>query len=85
MRDYPQPFEGLGTEKDEYTIKLKDDANFALTMPRKVPLSLYEETKHEIEIMLKSGVISPVDHPTEQCPSMVVTSKPNGKVSVCVD
>ena len=27
MHDYPQLFDGLGTMKDEYTIKLKDDAN----------------------------------------------------------
>ena len=27
MCDYPQLFEGLGTMKDEYTIKLNDDAN----------------------------------------------------------
>ena len=60
--------------KDEYTIKLKDDAKpFALTVPRKVPMPLYEETKHEIERMLKSGVISPVDHPTDWCVPMVVT------------
>ena len=86
MCDYPQLFEGLGTMKDEYTIKLKDDAKpFALTVPRKVPMPLYEETKHEIERMLKSGVISPVDHPTDWCAPMVVTPKPNGKVRVCVD
>ena len=86
MCDYPQLFEGLGTMKDEYTIKLNDDAKpFALTVPRKVPMPLYEESKHEIERMLKSGVISPVDHPTDWCAPMVVTPKPNGKVRVCVD
>ena len=84
--DYPQLFEGLGTKKDEYTIKLRDDAKpFALTVPRKVPIPLYGETKHEIERMLKSGVISPVDHPTDWCAPVVVTPKPNGKVRVCVD
>ena len=73
MRDYPQLFEGLGTKKDEYTIKLKDDAKpFALTLPRKVPMPLYEETRHEIERMSKNEVISPVDHPTEWCTPMVV-------------
>ena len=35
--------------------------------------------------MIKSGVISPVDHPTDWCAPMVVTPKPNGKVRVCVD
>ena len=86
MHDYPQLFEGLGTMKDEYTNKLKDDAKpFVLTVPRKVPMPLYEETRHENERMLKSRVILPMDHPTESCPLMVVTPKPNGKVRVCVD
>ncbi|CAH3038106.1 unnamed protein product [Porites lobata] len=55
MRDYPQLFEGLGTRKDEYTIN-NDAKPFALTVPRKVPMPLYEETKHEIERMLKIRV-----------------------------
>ena len=76
MCDCPQLFEGLGTMKDEYTIKLKDDAKpLALTVPRKVPMPLYEETRHEIERMLKIGVISPVDHPNEWCAPMVVAPK----------
>ena len=35
--------------------------------------------------MLETGVISPVDHPTDWCAPMVVTLKSNGKVRVCVD
>ena len=86
MRDYPQLFEGLCTMKDEYTIKLKDNAKpFALNVPRKDPMILYEETKHEIERIIKNEVISPVDLPTEWRGLMVVTLKPNAKVRVCVD
>ena len=86
MRDYPKLFSGLGAMKEEYTIKLKDDAKpFALSVPRKVPMPLYDITKSEIDRMLTSGVISPVDSPTEWCAPMVVTPKPNGKVRVCVD
>ena len=85
MLDYPQLFEGLGTKKDEYIIKLKDDAKpFALTLPRKVPMPLYEESRHEIERMLKSGVILPVDHPTEWCAPMVVIPLNQMVKSECV-
>ena len=35
--------------------------------------------------MLETGVISRVDQPTHWCAPMVVTSKSNGKVRVCVD
>lgn len=86
MHDYPKLFTGLGVMKEEYVIKLKDDAKpFALTVPRKVPMPLYDVTKSKIERMLESGVISPVDNPTEWCVPMVVTPKPNGRVRVCVD
>ena len=86
IHDYPKLFTGLGMMKEEYAIKLKDDATpFALTVPRKVPMPLFAETKDEIDRMLKNGVISPVDSPTDWCAPMVVTPKPNGKVRVCVD
>ena len=86
MHDYPKLFTGLGVMKEEYVIKLKDDAKpFALTVPRKVPMPLYDVTKSKIERMLESGVISPLDNPTEWCVPMVVTPKPNGRVRVCVD
>ena len=86
IRDFPQLFTGLEAMKEEYKIKLKDDVKpFALTVPRKVPKPLYAENKNEIQRMLKSGVISPVGHPTNWCSPMVVTPKPSGKVRVCVD
>ena len=74
MAKYPELFTGLGKMEDEYTIKFTDDAKpFALTVPRKVPMPLYQETKAEIERMLENGVISPVDEPTELYALMVVT------------
>ena len=82
IRDYPKLFTGLRIMKEEYAIKLKDDVT---PFTRMVPMPLYAETKDEIDRMLKSGVISPVDSPTEWRAPIVVTPKPNGKVRVCVD
>nr|XP_058955069.1 uncharacterized protein K02A2.6-like [Pocillopora verrucosa] len=83
---HPQLFTGLGQMKDSYTITLKEDAKpFAISVPRKVPLPLYQKTKDELDRMLEIGVISPVDQPTDWCAPMVVTPKSNGKVRVCVN
>ena len=83
---HPQLFTGLGQVKDSYTITLKEDAiPFAISVPRKVPLPLYQKTKEELDRMLETGVISPMDQPTDWCAPMVVTPKSNGKVRVCVD
>ena len=72
--------------EEEYTIKVKDGSKpFALSVPRKVPMPLYAETKREIQRMLLSGVISYVDRPTECCALMVVILTPNGQVRVCAD
>ena len=35
--------------------------------------------------LVKSGVIEPVDEPTDLCAPMVVVPKPNGNVRLCVD
>ena len=86
MAKYPELFTGLGKMEDEYTIKLTDNAKpFSLTVPRKVPMPLYQESKAEIVRMLENGVISPVDEPNEWCAPMVVTPKANNKVRVCVN
>ena len=83
---YPKLFTGLRQMKDSYTITLKEDAKpFAISVPRKVPLPLYQKTKDELDRMLETGVISPVDQPTDWCAPMVVTPKSNSKVRVCVD
>ena len=86
--NYPELFHGLGHMKDVYTYKitLKEDARpFLLSVPRKVYLPLYDETKKELNRMLETGVISRVDTPTEWCAPMVVAPKGNGKVRLCID
>ena len=83
---YPTLFRGLGVMKDSYRIILKEDAKpFQVTVPRKVPLPLYQKTKEEMDRMLETGVISRMNQPTDWCAPMVVTPKNNGKVRVRVD
>ena len=86
IHQYPKLLEGLGELEGEYEIKLKElPEPYALNVPRKVPFPLLDKTKQEIDRMLKTGVISPVDQPTAWCAPMVVTPKPNGDVRICVD
>ena len=70
---YPKLFEGLGVMKDSYCITLKEDARpFQVSVPRKVPFSLYQKTIEDLDRMLETGVISRVDQPTDWYASMVV-------------
>ena len=54
---------------------------FQVTVPRKVPQLLYQETKEDLDRMLETDITSRVDH-TDWCAPMVVTPKSN---RVCVD
>lgn len=86
IKKFPTVFQGLGRLKDDYTIKLKSDAQpFALSTPRRVAIPLLPKVKAELERMEKLGVITKVEEPTEWCAGMVVVPKPNGKVRICVD
>ena len=82
---YLKLFEVLGVMKDSYRITLKDAKPFQVSGPRKVPFPLYQQTKEELDRMLKTGVISRVDQPTNWCAPMVVTPKSSDKIRVCVD
>ena len=86
LKAYPKLFKGLGKLKGEYTIRLKDDAKpFCLYTPRRVPLPLMKKVEQEIAALAKSGVIEPIDEPTDWCAPMVVVPKPNGNLRLCVD
>ena len=83
---YPKLFEGLGELHGEYKILIKPNAKpYALNVPRKVPLSLLDKTKKELDKMLDMGAISRAEGHTSWCAPMVVILKPNGDVRTCVD
>ena len=53
--------------------------------PRRVPLSVKDRSKEELERLEKLGYIVPVVQPTEWVSSLVTVHKPNGKIRVCID
>ena len=56
-----QLFTGLGQMKETYTITLKEDAKpFAISVPRKVPLPLYQKTKDELDRMLETDKVKAI-------------------------
>eukprot|EP00731_Ephydatia_muelleri_P030587 Em0022g101a len=83
---FPSLFQGLGCLGEPYQIKLQPDAKpFALFTARHVPLPLRDKVKQELEKMVDLGVISKVDVPTPWCAGMVVASKKNGGIRICID
>ena len=72
---------------EEFTIHLKPDARpFCVMTPRRVPLSLRDPLKAELDRLEAEGVIRRVTTPTEWRAPIVVTPKKGGAgVRLCVD
>src|SRR5436190_6820025 len=83
---YPTVFEGLGKMHCNYLIRIKENAvPHAVAAPRRVPVTLQQKVKQQLDKMCLEGTISPVVEPTEWCAPMVVVPKRDGQVRICVD
>ena len=63
----------------------KDAVPFAIYTPRVIPLAWQSDVKNELDAMVKQGIITPVDGPSEWCHPLVTVAKPKGGVRLTVD
>jgi len=82
---YKDVFEGLGELPGVHVIKLREDAEPVIEACRKVPFALHDKLKAELDRMEDLGVIDKVTEPTEWVSSLVMVTKPNGDLRVCLD
>ena len=84
LAEYPDLFQGLGCLPGEHTIKLDPSVPPVVHPPRKVPVSLKEKIKDELDRTEKAGVIVRQTEPTDWVNNMVAVVKPN-KIRICID
>ena len=82
---YNDVFQGLGCLPYEHRIVLRKDAVPCIDPPRKVPFSLIEPLKRELDLMEKMQIIQKVNKPTLWVSSLVCTMKKNGGLRICLD
>ena len=77
----------LGEEKLEGKLHLELDRTvLPVARPvRKVPFAMKEPLKQELNRSVKTGIVIPVDVPTDWISSMVVIKKSNGKIRLFID
>lgn len=78
-------FEGLGRFPGKCSIALKENSVPSLHYRKRIPLALHDRLKLELERLVKEGVISPVDYPTDWVSNMQLVEKSNGKLRICLD
>lgn len=82
---FPSLYGKLGRLPEEFVIKLKENAvPFAIHVPRRLGIGLWEDTEKELKRMEELKVIEKVEEPREWCAGMVVAPKSTG-VRICVD
>lgn len=85
LEKYSDMFDGLGQLKGKYRLQLKENSQPVINPPRRVPFSLQQPLKNEIKRMKEMNVITEVREPTEWVSSLVLVTKPNGKLRLCLD
>ena len=81
---YLDLFQGLGCLPGKHTIKVDSSISPVVHPPRKVPVSLKEKIKEELDRMEKAEVVVKQKQPTDWVNSMVAVVKPN-KRRICID
>ena len=85
LADYKEVFTGEGKlEKKLHLTVDKTVSPLILPVP-KVPLAVKEPLKKEIDCLVAQEILKPVDTPTDWVSSMVVVTKSNEKIRLCID
>ena len=82
---YPRVFKGVGCMKQNYSIKLTDQAQPKVQPPRRIPFAAYRPLAQELDRLEKEGTIVRVDEPTEWVSNVTIIWKKNGAMRLCLD
>lgn len=82
---YSDVFEGIGCLSGEHDISVDPSVKPVIHAPRRVPISMTDKLKKELDDMEKSGIIAKVDVPTPWVNSLVCVEKRDGSLRICLD
>ena len=82
IQDYKHIFGELGCFKGDYHINIDPNATPVIHPPHKIPISLIEKLKVELERMCKLDVIEKIDEPTDWVSSKVIVEKGNAQLCI---
>ena len=88
MNLFPDLFEGVGTmENMQVHLDVNPEVEPVVQAPRKIPHSIMELLKAELDCMLKLGVVRKlhINEATDWVHNLVLVRKPNSKLRVCLD
>ena len=78
-------FGEIGCLPRVHHIEIRDDVKPVITPVRKVPFALKPKLKRELKRMVDLEIIEQVEKPTDWVNALVMVSKPNGDLRICLD
>ena len=85
VKSYLDVFKSKGKLEGQLHLELDESVQPVQLPPRRVPLAVKDKLQAELEILSNMEIIAKVDDPADWISSMVVTTKRNGKVRLCID
>ena len=85
VNSYSDIIKGEGKLEGQLHLELDESVQPVQLPPRGVPLAVKDKLKAELERLSNMEIITKVDDPTDWISSLVVTTKRNGKVRLCID
>jgi transposase InsO family protein len=83
---FPETFDGsVGLFDGEAELKVSADAKPVQLPPRAIPHSVLPKLKAELDKMEKEGIIRPCPETTDWVHNVVIVSKKNGDIRLCLD
>lgn len=78
-------FKGEGSLEGKLHLETDNSVTPVKLPVRKLPISVKPKVKEELERLISKDVIEAVKTPTDWISSMVVVTKPSGKIRLCID
>ena len=85
QNEYSDLFHGIGRLPGKHKIHIDHNITPVVHPPRRLPITMRDKVKDELSRMVKEGIIKKVKKPTSWVNSMVVVTKPNGSIRICID
>ena len=82
---YFDVFKGIGCLAQPYTILTDNNVTPVRFSPRRIPFALTDKVKAKPDSMIAQYVVEPVNEHPDWVNSIVITSKKNGDVRICLD
>ena len=85
LKEYHDVFEGLGKLPGKLHLEVDETVTPVKLPVRKIPLAVKDKVKVELDRLVSLGIIEPVDTPTDWISALVIVTKSNGDLRLCLD